>query len=358
VYLLLWLCNFVKVILMSAPLRFRFLRSSQFFILGCLAITSSLATAARQTLEEILVIVNNDAVTRDDFDQYKKITLRQLGHSKTPLPPKAQLDEQLLDRLINERIQIQAAEQSGIHVEEMQLSRSLQRIAEDSHMTVPQLMQGLERLGISVTRFREEIRREILLNRLQEREIGARVNISDADIDRFWDQQAKTITPGEGTIIPQYHARHILVRVSEAMPDADAHQKINDLYKKVQRNQDQFKTLAEQFSEDGTAKKGGDLGWVGPGDTVPEFEHTLTQLKPNQISLPVRTPFGYHIIQLLETRQYDVLKNRDKAVARNALRGQKMQEAFADWLKELRSKASIEYRSAPAPLAVPTLDKD
>ncbi len=330
-------------------------RSSRSFIFACLALSSSLLVpsveAARRNLEEILVVVNNDVITNEDFAQYKKITLRQLGNNKIPLPPEAQLNAQILDRLINERIQLQVAEQSGIQVEELQLNRSLQRIAEDSHMTVAQLMTGLERTGITVARFREEIRHEILLNRLQEREIGARVTVSEADIDRYWEQQAQAPTSQNTPVsaVPQYHARHILIKVNEAMPDDEAQQKIKGLYRQLQAQPDQFATLAERHSEDGTARKGGDLGWLSLGDTVPEFEHAMVALKPNQLSGPVRSPFGYHLIQLLATRQYDAQKNKDRTIARNALRAQKMQETFADWLQQLRARATIEYRAAKPP---------
>ncbi len=326
------------------------------FLISGLSVLLSPAYAARRTLEEILVVVNNDVITREDFNQYKKITLRQLAQSNPQLPPEAQLDAQLLDRLINERIQMQLAEQSGLHVEEVQLKRSLERIAEDSRMNVPQLMIGLERNGISVARFKEEIRREILLNRLQEREIGSRITISETDIDRFWDDEKVKHAAQQGkSTVPQYHARHILIKVNESLTDADAKQKIEDIYRKAVAKPEEFSKLASQYSEDGTAQKGGDLGWVNLGDTVPEFEHAMTQLKPNQLSRPIRTPFGYHLIQLVEIRQYDVVKNKDRTIARNAIRAQKMEETFAEWLRDIRAKATVEYRAAtpPATAGVP-----
>ncbi len=162
---------------------------SRAFLLTCFMAGSLLlqtpSYAARQTLEEILVVVNNEAITRTDFNQYKNTTLRQLQRSNTPLPPAAQLDAQILDRLINERIQLQVAEQTGLQIEEAHLNRSIERIAEDSHMTTAQFLMGLERSGVSVNRFKDDIRHEILLNRLQEREIGARVHNTDEDMEKF-----------------------------------------------------------------------------------------------------------------------------------------------------------------------------
>lgn len=143
--------------------------------------------------------------------------------------------------------------------------------------------------------------------------------------------------------VQQTHARHILVRVNELLSERDAKQKLVVLRERLQHGAD-FADLARQHSQDGSASKGGDLGWVYPGDTVPEFEKAMDELKPNQISEPIRSPFGWHLIQVLERRMQDVSADRRRQAARAAIRSRKADEAYQDWLRQLRDRAYVEYR--------------
>ena len=144
-------------------------------------------------------------------------------------------------------------------------------------------------------------------------------------------------------VIEQTHARHILIKLSEVTSENEGKKKI-DLIKERLDNGEKFEVLARQFSEDGSASNGGDLGWVNPGDTVPLFEKAMNELKDGQISSTVRTPFGWHVIQVLERRKQDMSKEAARLKARQEIRKRKSEEAYQDWVGELRDRAFVELR--------------
>ncbi|MDN5935761.1 MAG: peptidylprolyl isomerase, partial [Nitrosospira sp.] len=145
------------------------------------------------------------------------------------------------------------------------------------------------------------------------------------------------------TMVDQIHARHILIKVNEMVSEADARRRITDLKERLD-NGGKFEELAKLHSNDGSAAAGGDLGWVSPGDTVPEFEQAMNVLRDGEISAPVQSPFGWHLIQVLERRSQDMTKERKRQSARQAIRARKGEAAFQDWLQRLRDRAYVEYR--------------
>jgi peptidyl-prolyl cis-trans isomerase SurA len=147
----------------------------------------------------------------------------------------------------------------------------------------------------------------------------------------------------DATVVDQTHARHILIRVNELTSEAEAKAKIDRLKDRLDGGAD-FGDLAKLNSEDASAAKGGDLGWLSPGDTVAEFEEAMGKLAPNQISPPVRTSFGWHLIQVLERRKQDVTVERERSEAMTAIRQRKADEAFQDWVRQVRDKAFVELR--------------
>jgi len=144
-------------------------------------------------------------------------------------------------------------------------------------------------------------------------------------------------------VIQQTHARHILIKLSEVVSDDEAKKKIDMIQDRLE-NSEKFEALARQYSDDTTASNGGDLGWVNPGDTVPPFENAMNALKDNQISAPVRSQFGWHIIQVLERRSQDMSKESARLKARQEIRTRKSDEAYQDWIRELRDRAYVELR--------------
>lgn len=142
----------------------------------------------------------------------------------------------------------------------------------------------------------------------------------------------------------QHRARHILIRRDEPGGEAAALQRLAEIRQRIASGSAEFSQMARQFSADGTASRGGDLGWVLPGDTVPEFERALQSLQPGQLSEPVATAFGFHLIQLLERREAVGAIERQRSAARQALREQRLDEAYQDWLRQLRDRTYVEFR--------------
>ena len=145
-------------------------------------------------------------------------------------------------------------------------------------------------------------------------------------------------------MVEQAHVRHILARTNEVVSEDDAKRKLTQLRERIVNGAADFGDMARQHSDDGSASRGGDLGWLYPGDTVPEFERAFRELKPMVISEPVKSPFGWHLIQVIERRVADVSADRKRLDARRVLRDRKSDEAFQEWLRQLRDRAYVEYR--------------
>jgi peptidyl-prolyl cis-trans isomerase SurA len=147
------------------------------------------------------------------------------------------------------------------------------------------------------------------------------------------------------TVITQTRARHILIKPSEITSESDAINRLTQIRERLEQGGEKFENLARQFSEDaGSAAKGGELGWVNPGDTVPEFERAMNALQPNELSPIVQSPFGWHIIQVLERREQDVTAERQRLLARKAIRERKADEAVDEWVRQVRDQAYVEIR--------------
>ena len=402
-----------------------------------------------QPLDHIVAVVNDDVITRHDLDERYARAVQQLESRKTPLPPRKILEKQILERMINDRIQLQFAAQTGIRVDAAMLDRAIERIAAQNQMSVEQFRDAISKQGIAFDKFRDDIRNEIILSRLREREVDNKINVTEAEIDAYLEAQAKqgadeeyntahiliripenatteqiqaahakaqkaldeirsgadfaqvsasysdspnaleggamgwrrgsqipslfsqalqTLKPGETSdilrsnngfhllklidkrgqnkpmIISQTHARHILIKTNEIVSAADAKNRLAQIRERIENGSAKFEDMARQYSDDGSASKGGDLGWLSPGETVPEFERAMDALKPGEISQPINSPFGYHLIQVLERRDQDVTKERQRLVARQAIRERKIEEAQEEWLRQLRDSAYVEYR--------------
>ncbi len=410
------------------------------------AVTDGQAPAV-QPVDRIVAVVNNEVITQFDLNDRMKVVLQQLKKQGTPLPPADVLEKQLLERMITEQVQLQYAAETGVRVDDMQLDKTLERIAQNNGMSLDAFRSTLEKDGTPFTKFREEVRNEIILARLREREVDNRVMVSEAEVDNFLRTQAtqlggedefnlahilirvpeqaspeqlkekraraeqaladlrngkdfsqvaaaysdapdalqggvvgwrtgnrlpalfleavNNLQPGQASavlrspngfhilklldkrgkdakfVVQQTHARHILIKTNEAVSEAEAKNRLLQLKERLD-NGAKFSELARLHSEDGSAAKGGDLGWISPGDTVPEFEHAMDALKPGQISEPVHTPFGWHLIQVLERRSEDVSQERQRLLARQEIRARKADEAYEEWLRQLRDRAYVE----------------
>ncbi|MBI1890992.1 MAG: peptidylprolyl isomerase [Burkholderiales bacterium] len=410
-----------------------------------------------RAIDSIVAVVNNEVITRQELeDRTRSIEARMRAQGgAAALPPHAELQRQVLERMIVDLAQLQLAREMNIQVDDLMLDRAVARIAEQNNMTVQQFRNQLERDGISFAKFREEIRREIIMQRLREREVDNKIQVTESEIENFlasdlgqaqqelnvaqilvripenasaeqinerrqraeqilqqlqggadfaklaatssdasdaltggelgWRNQDRlpqlfldavaNLKPGElaplvksangfhilkligkrtpsvmksGPGVPaaiqQTHARHILIKVNQIVSAQDAQRKLIDLKQRLDNKAAKFEDLAKSYSNDLSGSKGGDLGWIYPGDTVPEFERAMNALQPGQVSEPIETPFGFHLIQVLERKTEDVSKERQRLVARQAIRERKLDEATQDWLRQLRDRAYVEYR--------------
>jgi len=402
------------------------------------------------TLDRVVAIVNDEALTQYDLNEQKRVVLEQMKTQKVAPPAPDVLDKQLLERLITERALLQFAKESGIRIDDVQVERTIQRIAQENKLTTEQLRQAIEREGITYARYREDLRNEITIQRLREREVDSRISVSDAEVDAFratvdaqmggdteyrlahilvlvpeqaspeqidakrrraeealkqvrdgadfaqvaagfsdaqdalqggnlgWRAPARLPTvfadpvrgmkPGDvsgvlrsasgfhivklleirsrnqPTVVDQTRARHILIKVNEITSESEAKVKIDRIRDRIGGGA-KFEDQAKLNSEDSSAAKGGDLGWLSPGDTVPDFERAMDALKPGDVSAPVRTPFGWHLISVTERRTQDVTAERQREQARTALRQRKSDEAFQDWVRQVRDRAYVEYKA-------------
>jgi peptidyl-prolyl cis-trans isomerase SurA len=414
------------------------------------------AARGSRPVDRIVAVVNDEVITANELQARTRAAQLQLQRQKIQAPPPEILERQVLERMIVDRAQLQMARESGVRVDDATVNAAMTRIAEANNMTIPALRQRLEAEGISFNQFREDIRQDILLNRLREREVDGRLQISESELDNFIADQAGVTADSEeinlaqillrvpensnaqridetrqradeiigqlkggadfarlaatysnapealqgGTLgwrtadrlptlfieaikgvkvgdlaplvrspngfhilkvlgrrsavegklasasapVQQTRVRHILLRVTDVTPEADVKRRLEEFKARIDAGQVEFGTLARLHSVDPSGSRGGDLGWVYPGDTVPEFERAMNALKINEISVPVQSPFGFHLIQVTERKTEALSTDRARQQARQALRERKSDEAYQDWLRQLRDKTYVEYR--------------
>jgi peptidyl-prolyl cis-trans isomerase SurA len=265
--------------------------------------------------------------------------MRQAGR---PLPPPDVVEREVLEQIILERLQAAAAERSGVTVSDEEVDQAVASIAQRNGITVAQMKQILAQSGMSISGFRENIRKQLLEVAFQRQRIGGSIQVSDAEIDNYLAQHNIKATTGK--VVSQTHARHILIRTGERTSDRDASEQLSTLRNRIINGED-FATLARANSDDtASALKGGDLGWLSPGDTVPEFENIMASLAPNTISEPFRTPFGWHIIQVIEKREQNIADQARRNEAATAIRQRKGEEALELLTHQLRDEAHVEIR--------------
>ena len=412
------------------------------------------AAAAPRTADFIVAVVNQELVTAVEIEQRLARIRAEAARAGQKLPPDSQLRQQVLDALIDERVILGYARDSGARVDEAELDRAVASVAAQNQITPAQLRERLRQDGIDMTRFRANLRDQIMIERVRERELQQRIKVSDADIDAFIEKQRREmggqaeynvaqilvpvpegapaaeverlraqaeqalqrvrggedfaavarqvsqdanrdkggeigLRPAErlpdvfvtqvrglqsGQVAPQLlrtgagfhvlklldkrdsatlrvtqtHARHILLRPSAQLSVEVAKQRLAEYRRQIESGKARFEDVARAQSQDGSAAQGGDLGWASPGSFVPEFEQAMNTLQPmGALSEPVVSRFGVHLIQVLERRDVAVDPKQLRELARDALREQRFDQAYADWVRELRSRAYVEMRENP-----------
>ncbi|MGI9134841.1 MAG: peptidylprolyl isomerase [Rhodoferax sp.] len=416
---------------------------------------SAFAQAARPA-DFIVAVVNAEPITNSEVSAEVQRILREMPvQQRQSLPPEAALRGQVLERLINEKAQLQVAQENGLRIEDSALEQAEQTVARQNQVEVAELYRRLAKDGIDKLRFRNQLRDQMLLSRLHEREVEPRARVSDTDVERYMAERAAenadpfaqeinlaqllvavpenssaeqtmaisarvrqvleriragasfeklvqdmsdadranggalglrradryppsfvlaTQTLGVGEVseivrsgagfhilkvvekrspasftqsVPQIHARHILLRVTPQLSQAQALDRLADYKRRIESGAASFEALARQYSEDGSAPQGGDLGWAGPGMFVPEFEEAMSRLADGQIGAPLVSRFGVHLIQTLERRRVDLSPRELREWVRGQLRESRYEEAFVAWAREVRGRAFVELREPP-----------
>lgn len=424
----------------------------------CMAQTKadSSQAPAPQVLNAVVAVVNNDVITTGELAERAHSAALNLRRQKIQLPPMPQLRAQVLEQLILERAIAQRARETGIRVDDGVVNATIEQIAQQNKISVAELRRRLSLDGVTFPQFREEIRSQIITQRLREREVDEKIKIPESEIDAFLADQAgynindtieydvshiwiptsegmsseelraarntaedilERAQDGEdfgqlaasyskasdaleggnlgwrtlsqmptalasavrdarqessriamnvssdgyyivkvngrrdgvktklaGGPVTQTHTRHILMAVTPVTDEATVLNRLNDIRNRLVNSKEDFATLARLHSVDGSATRGGDLGWLHPGDTVPAFEAAMNKLQPGEVSQPIKTQYGYHLIQVLDRREEAMDAERMRFMARQILRQRKLAEATATWQRELRDRAYVEIR--------------
>ena len=415
---------------------------------------SNALPSAQRSADFIVAIVNSEPITNNDVRNGLLRAEQQLTQSGGAMPSRPELTQLVLERLVTDKAQLQEARQSGLRIDDSSIDNAVQSVAQQNQLSLDDLKKRLSNDGVTFAKFRSNIRDEILVGRFRQREVDARVKISDVDIDQFLREQEgvddlalidlnlaqilvavpENATPAQvaalqakaqqaaeraragtdfvqlvnefsepaaraaggqlglrsaeryptlfvdatkslrtggiagpvrsgagfhvlkvverrqsgmpGISVTQTRARHILLRPSPQLNDAAATQKLLDIRKRIEGGQD-FAALAKTNSDDGSAANGGDLGWTNPGAFVPEFEQVMNSLAAGQISQPLVSRFGVHLIQVMERREAQLSTREQRELARAALRDKKQEDAYVIWAQEIRGRAYVEFREPP-----------
>lgn len=403
-----------------------------------------------QLLDRVVAVVNDDVVTQLELEKELGLIKKQILARNQMLPPKDILEQQVLERIILRRLQMQLAERNHIKVDDDAVNKTILQFATENNLTLSQYRAALEREGFSFSDYREGIREEMTISRLRQRHVVNRILVSQQEVEDFLSTQMNQgnandeyhlahilvavpdsaspeqlqdvknraeqmlaelrqgkdfsqmaisksdgqqaldggdlgwrslgqvpslfaglvarMQPGaisdlirspsgfhiikvldkrsnsEKNLVTQTQVRHILIRTNEVVSADMAQTRLNQLRQRILDGED-FAELARSHSEDnGSAARGGDLGWINPGNLVPEFEEVMNKSAPGEVSEPFRSPFGWHILQVVERRQHDNTEESRLNQARNALRQRKIEEQTELWLRNLRDEAFVEIK--------------
>lgn len=419
------------------------------------AASRNAAAAVQRQADFIVAVVNSEPITNNEVRQKLLRAEQMLTQQGASMPPRSEMVQQILERLISDKAQLQLARSSGVRADDNAIDNAVQAVARQNQVSLEELRRRLTADGIAYSQLRADLRDEIMVSRLRQREVESRVTVTEQDVDQFLrDQEGTTdlsqlelnlaqiliavpeqATPEQvaalqaraqraadrvkaggdfaalvrefsdapdpssggqmglrsadrypqlfldatqnlraggvtglvrsgagfhilkviekrqagmpGVNIVQTRARHILLRVTPQLSETQAREKLADMKKRIASGQADFATLARENSEDGSAKEGGDLGWANPGMFVPEFEQVMNSLAPGEVSNPLTSRFGVHLIQVAERRETQLSTREQRELARSAVREKKMEEAYLLWAQEVRGRAYVEYREPP-----------
>jgi len=259
-------------------------------------------SAQAEVLGKISAVVEEDIILEQELDKEVATISQRIRASNTAIPPESVLRKQVLEKMIMDKLQRQLAEKAGINVSEDQIASSAADIAQRNNMSLEQFRAELDKQGISYKAFLDNMRNEIIINQLRSREIGGRIKVTDREVEHFIETQGKS-----GVEKVQYHLGHILIALKEGASSSEiqkAEAKADHLVKNLRAGQS-FTQVAMSESEDDNALKGGDLGWRTANDIPTLFAHKVNEMQVNEVSEPIRSPSGFHILKMLEIKGLD-----------------------------------------------------
>lgn len=301
------------------------------------AIPSALALDIKP-VDSIVAVVNDDVITKQELDLVTNQMRSQLPKGKSVSA--ADLEQQALAQLIRKDLLVQAAKRANIRLSNADVNEAIEQFAAQRHMTAKELIQRIAKEGISENQLRRTMTENLLAQKIEQSEVMGKSQVSDAEID---DAIARAQQEGRPLPPPitaySYHVQHILLK-----NDNDITRKLIEQIAQQARSGASFEQLARQYSQDGSAQNGGDLGWIIDGETVPPFEAAVKSLQPGQISMPVRTQFGWHVIRLIDVRSNDTPAERQRNGMRAVLVQEKRELLLQNFLKQLEDQAYINVR--------------
>ncbi|TVP90737.1 MAG: molecular chaperone SurA [Pseudomonadaceae bacterium] len=419
-------------------------------VLGlCAGLFIMSAQAEVVPLDRVAAIVDNDVVMLSQVQQRMNNVRRQASEQGSQIPPDDVLRQQVLDRLILESIQLQMGDRAGIRIDDNTLNQTMQQLAQRNNVSLEEFRAALEQDGVSYAEARDQVRREMIINRVRQRRVAERIQVSDQEVRNFLNSElgrselaeefrlAMIILPlgeyasreeearvtaladelyaelqagadfaglalsrsggetaleggelgwrkaaqlpdtfaravsnldvgevtrplrspsgvhilklleqrgGDGQLVDEYQVRHILIRPSEIRSENETAQLIQRLYERIE-NGESFANLARSFSEDpGSALSGGSMGWVTADSVVPEFAEVMTSLPEGQVSRPLETQYGWHIMEVTDQRRVDMTEDMREQQATNLLQNRKFDEELQSWLMEIREDAYVEIK--------------
>lgn len=293
-----------------------------------------------ERLDGIVAVVEDDVITHAELDRELAGVQRQINERGATPPPPEVLRRQVLESMIIERLQLRTAERRGIVVDDPSLDAAVESIARQNQLNLEQLRQAVLMEGMDFAEFREDVRRQVLAQRLRQQVIDRNITVSEQEVENALGRVDL------GTQTREYRLAQILIAVSpnaDARALAEARSRMEQVIEQLQRGAD-FQQLAVAASDGREALDGGDLGWLSAASLPAVFADVVPQLSPGQIAPPVRSPQGYHLLLLLDRRQQVVDAAAQRSQVREALLRRKAEEEWELWLRQLRDQSYVEIR--------------
>jgi len=301
--------------------------------------TGIYAKTNEQPLDKMIAIVNDDVITRSELNHALETAKMQMAQEHAATPPIAVLQKQVLNQLINKKIQLQIAQQAGVTVPDKELNAAIAQIAERNHMTIDELYERLSTDGMAKDDYRNQLRDQLVLQKLQQHEVASKLTVTPQEVTNFINSHAWQKNSDK-----EYHLQDMLIPLAEA-PTVDeivqAKNHADDLAAKIRQGQS-FEQIAMAESPDGKSLQGGDLGWRKLPEIPGAFAEEVVRMQPHTIAGPIQTPNGFHIIHLVESRTLNAKQAADsRKMIEMQLLEQKFEEALQTWVSKLRGQSFV-----------------